>query len=113
MIFAIFVQWGTAGSSILIAYLTPTISLGCRFRSYLLYSVLGTSSWLFLLSSILLSHAYMLCYQEAYKENPEIDFRRNRHRPENFNRSWGHTALCATAVIFRYIGKLVAVANTA
>jgi hypothetical protein len=41
---AIILQWGTTGPSILIAFLTPTVGLGCRSGSYLLYGCLATMS---------------------------------------------------------------------
>ena len=57
---AIFIQWGTTGSSMMIAYLTPAPGLGCHSGGFLFYGLLGTVSWLLFLLSMLLSHEAML-----------------------------------------------------
>jgi hypothetical protein len=90
---AVFVQWGTTGASILIAYLTQVKGLGCRSGGYLLYGVLATLAWLSLLVSILLSHAAMLHYQ---------------HKASSVD-----STLRGAAVISRYTGKGLAAANAA
>lgn len=36
-LFTVFVQWGTTGPGILIAYYTPTRGIGCRSGGYALY----------------------------------------------------------------------------
>ncbi|KAK5129946.1 hypothetical protein LTR08_002707 [Meristemomyces frigidus] len=103
---ALFVQWGTTGASVFIAYLTPTVGLGCRSTGYIVYGILGTAVWLFLLISMLLSHAAMLKYQDLHVSGrPSIDLQEHIRGP-------GHTALCAAAVITRYIGKAIAIVNT-
>jgi len=110
---ALLLQWGTTGSSILIAYLTPTIGLGCRSSSYLLYGVLGTTSWLFLLISMLLSHEIMLRYQKEHQIHPTIDFRRGaKPNSATYVRTWTHSFLCGLAVVLRLLGKMIAIANT-
>ena len=111
---AMFVQWGTTGASILIAYKTPTVGLGCRSGSYALYGVLGTVSWLCLLTSMLLSHEVMLRYQQQHRNHPTTDFRRHPPQPTTttYTRTWTHSALCGLAVISRLFGKFLAVANT-
>ena len=111
---ALFVQWGTTGASIMIAYQTPTVGFGCRSASYTLYGALGTATWLFLLSSMLLSHAVMLRYQAVHERRPTVDFRLKGQptNPDQYNRTLGHTILCAAAVITRYIGKSLAFINT-
>ena len=111
---ALFLQWGTTGGSFLIAYLTPTVGLGCRSTSYLFYGSLGTISWLCLLGSMLISHEVMLRYQEIHVDNPSIDFRlyNNANSPNHYERSWPHWFLCGAAVILRITGKTVAVVNT-
>lgn len=63
-VMALFVQWGTTGPSIMIGYLTPTVGLGCRSGSYLLYGCLGTFAWLMLVTSAMLSHGLMLRCQD-------------------------------------------------
>ena len=109
---ALFVQWGTAGASILIAYKTPVEGIGCRSGSYLLYAVLGTVSWMFLLISMIFSHEVMLRYQRVHRRHPTTDFRVNTERANHYMRTIGHTALAAAAVITRGLGKTIAVANT-
>ncbi|KAK5109262.1 hypothetical protein LTR85_003445 [Meristemomyces frigidus] len=115
-LWALFLQWGTTGASIMIAYSTMTVGLGCRLGSYLIYGVAGTLVWLFLLTSQLLSHEVMLRYQKEHILNPSIDFRLG-HDPKqpvsnSYERDWAHSALCAAAVILRYFGKAIAIANT-
>lgn len=60
---ALFIQWGTTGPSIIIAYLTPTTGLGCRSGSYMLYGILATVSWLLLVTASIPSHLLMLRVQ--------------------------------------------------
>ena len=111
-VLALFLQWGTTGASIMIAYLTPTVGLGCRSGSYLLYGTLATVSWMCLLLSMLLSHEVMLRYQTVHVNNPSMDFRSRRNNPNQYKRTWTHALICASAVILRYIGKFLAFANT-
>lgn len=113
-LWALFLQWGTTGASILIAYLTPTIGLGCRSGSYLLYGVIGTIVWVCLLTSQLLSHEIMLRYQREHIRNPSMDFRlpHDPNNPNQYTRDRGHSTLCAAAVILRYTGKFLAIINT-
>ncbi|TDL21417.1 hypothetical protein BD410DRAFT_840613 [Rickenella mellea] len=68
---AIFVQWGTTGPAILIAYLTPTVGLGCRSGSFLFYGSAATFSWILIMSSSLFSHAAMLRSQAILTESQE------------------------------------------
>lgn len=122
-VMAIFVQWGTTGPSILIAYFTPTIGVGCRTGAYLFYGGLGTLVWILLGASMLLSHAAMLLYQRVHIRNPSIRFRPgsssgainnfnpNPPQPNRYVRTWGHATLCAAAVSLRYLGKIIAIAN--
>ncbi|KDQ61195.1 hypothetical protein JAAARDRAFT_55887 [Jaapia argillacea MUCL 33604] len=53
---ALSLQWGTTGAAILVAYLTPTVGLGCRSGSYLIYGVASTVIWVISLTSSALSH---------------------------------------------------------
>ena len=55
----------------MMGYLTPTVGLGCRSGSYLIYGVGGTVSWALLVCSSLFSHAAALQYQEIY-EDPRL-----------------------------------------
>jgi len=122
-IIAFVVQGGTTGASILIAYLTPTVGLGCRSGGYLVYGVLAVVAWGSLLLSMLLSHAVMLRYQQEHVNNPSMDFRRESTstsqsqttnpppQPNHYERTWYHAFLCSMAVLTRYFGKFIAVAN--
>ena len=104
-VFALIVQWGTSGASVLIAYLTPTVGLGCRSGSYLLYGAAGTMAWIFLVASMLLSHDSMLRYQNEHTVNTTLDLRQ-------YKRTIAHSTICCAAVVFRYLGKLLVVANS-
>jgi hypothetical protein len=105
---AMVVQWGTTGSAIVMAYLTPTVGLGCRSGGYLLYGSIGTGVLVFLLSSMLLSQAAMRMYQEKYSNiaaDQSIDV-------DASSRTTSHTIICVLAVSTRVLGKTLAVANT-
>ncbi|KAG0697780.1 hypothetical protein DFH29DRAFT_131540 [Suillus ampliporus] len=54
-------QWGTVGGAFMVEWFTPTIGIGCRSLSYLLYGVLSTLIWMMLLMSSILAH-----YSAAY-----------------------------------------------
>ncbi|KAJ6611596.1 hypothetical protein B0H10DRAFT_353009 [Mycena sp. CBHHK59/15] len=56
---ALFLQWGTTGVAAFVAYSTPSVGIGCRSGSYLIYGLAATVSWLVLILSNLLSHAVM------------------------------------------------------
>ncbi|KAJ6559553.1 hypothetical protein B0H19DRAFT_1145407, partial [Mycena capillaripes] len=56
---ALFLQWGTTGAAVFVAYSTPAVGIGCRSGSYLIYGVAATLSWVILVLSHLLSHAAM------------------------------------------------------
>ncbi|KAK0751300.1 hypothetical protein B0T18DRAFT_307083, partial [Schizothecium vesticola] len=94
---AVFVQWGTAGAAIVIAYLTDAKGLGCRSGSYLLYGVLSTIAFgLFFLSAV--------ASRGAVLRGPT---------PSNERRSLAFQLLRAAAVVARLGGRVVAVANAA
>lgn len=116
---AIFMQWGTTGPGILIAYFTPTKGIGCRSAGYLIYGGMGTLVWLLLVASMLFSHAALLRYQREHRVAPSIDFRRpsvsspiETQAPESYERSISHSLLCGLAVITRLLGKTIAIGNT-
>lgn len=94
----LFLQWGTTGASIMISYLTPTVGLGCRSGSYLLYGILATLVWLLLLTANGLSHEAMLRYQHA-EDNQD-------------SRSLSHNIICFGAELFKVCGYVVAILNT-
>ncbi|KAE9378440.1 hypothetical protein N431DRAFT_400117 [Stipitochalara longipes BDJ] len=96
---AIIIQWGTTGPSIIIAFLTPTVGLGCRSGSYLIYGCAATLSWLILLTSVFVSHAAMLREQNRLQCSSPAE------------RSIGQVILERVAVATRVIGKWIAVIN--
>ncbi|EGN91775.1 hypothetical protein SERLA73DRAFT_173350 [Serpula lacrymans var. lacrymans S7.3] len=49
-------QWGTTGAAIIVVWFTPTIGLGCRSGSFVLYGVLSTLVWIMLVTSSILVH---------------------------------------------------------
>ena len=99
---ALALQWGTTGSSILIAYLTPTLGLGCRSVSYLAYGCMATTAWLCLVGSMLLSHEVMVRYQSMYQPGVKI---------QNQSRSWVHSLCLFAAGLLRIAGKGLASIN--
>ena len=69
IVLSLFLQWGTTGAAIMIAYLTPTKGLGCRSGGYLVYGINATVSWILLAISSLFSHSAMLRYQREKQES--------------------------------------------
>ncbi|KAK4170508.1 hypothetical protein QBC43DRAFT_250115 [Cladorrhinum sp. PSN259] len=93
---ALFVQWGTAGPAIIIAYLTDVKKLGCRSGSYLIYGVVSMVSFGVLLLSAVFSRAALLRYQAAIDgRKPGLAFNLFR----------------ALAVILRLLGRTMVVGN--
>ncbi|CZR66431.1 uncharacterized protein PAC_16332 [Phialocephala subalpina] len=133
---AIFVQWGTTGPAIMMAYLTPTVGLGCRSGGYLLYGVGATISWALITWSFLLSHAVNLRYQDIYTGRRESVHRKENNDPEEppesqemlltdqsdqnsepiinlskYRRTRWHSTLVILTVTTRAAGKCIAAAN--
>ncbi|KAJ7841756.1 hypothetical protein B0H14DRAFT_2782486 [Mycena olivaceomarginata] len=88
---SLFVQWGTTGAAIFVAYYTPFVGIGCRSGSYLIYGIAATTSWLLLVFSSFISHALMQRLEQEPERNVGI--------------------LGAVAVITRLLGKALAIAN--
>ncbi|KAF7326757.1 hypothetical protein MVEN_02594700 [Mycena venus] len=94
---ALFLQWGTAGAAIFVAYETPAVGLGCRSGSYLIYGVGATVSFILLVFSSLVSHAYM----QRFEPNPR-------------SADWtSMRCLGGLAVLTRLMGTGIAIANAA
>ena len=70
---AIFVQWGTTGPSILQAYKTPVMGLGCRSGSYLIYGCVATLSWIMLVAASMISHELMLRQQATLDPSVSVN----------------------------------------
>lgn len=92
---AAFLQWGTTGAAVLLAYQTPVVGLGCVSGAYLLYGVAATLVWALLVLSAFLSHKY----GEALS---------NRTEAAKLGHRWALTVLIPTA---RYLGKSIALLN--
>jgi hypothetical protein len=113
----------------MMAYLAPTVGLGCRSGSYLIYGVLGTISFIFLIISFLLSHAIALRYQDIYEgklsskgnADPESAGEEMQMLPNQEledidlslqTRSTAHSILSFLAVSTRILGKFIATINS-
>ncbi|KAJ6576151.1 hypothetical protein DFH09DRAFT_1031678 [Mycena vulgaris] len=99
---ALFLQWDTTGAAVFVAYYTPAVGIGCRSGSYLIYGVAATLSWLLLIVSHLTSHALM---QRLEKDLHRGGVEKDPHRA-------GVEFLGGLAVLTRFTGKAVAIANT-
>ncbi|KAK3991277.1 hypothetical protein QBC44DRAFT_55928 [Cladorrhinum sp. PSN332] len=97
---ALFVQWGTTGPAIIIAYLTDVKKLGCRSGSYLLYGVASTVSFGVFLLSIVFSRAALLRHQSMAAGG----------RGKSASGLAFHT-FRALAVIFRLLARIMVVGN--
>lgn len=84
-------QWGTVGGAFIVEWFTPTVGLGCRSLSYLLYGVVSTIIWMMLLISSILAH-----YYAAY----------------SYRASLSERVALACSHSLRRMGKLLAIANS-
>ncbi|KAJ7620425.1 hypothetical protein FB45DRAFT_930191 [Roridomyces roridus] len=92
-LFALFLQWGTTGAAIYVAYSTPFVGIGCRSGSYLIFGIAATLSWLLLVLAHLISHTLM----QRLERNPQV--------------RTGTGMLGALAVLTRLMGKGLAMCN--
>jgi hypothetical protein len=83
-------QWGTVGGAFIVEWFTPTIGIGCRSLSYLLYGVVSTCVWMMLLTSSILAH-----YSAAYYYRASLSAR----------------VALAFSHLLRRMGKLLAITN--
>ncbi|KAI0033216.1 hypothetical protein K488DRAFT_85137 [Vararia minispora EC-137] len=69
---ALFLQWGTVGGAVVAVWFTPTIGLGCRSGSYILYAAVGTAVWGTMVISSFLSFYATVAGQSALpsKQSP-------------------------------------------
>ncbi|KAJ4482096.1 hypothetical protein J3R30DRAFT_2123684 [Lentinula aciculospora] len=86
-IMALILQWGTTGAAMVVAIETPTRGLGCLSGSFLIYALVSTTIWCLLLIASILS------------------------RYSSFNNAYTNLAT-TLSIIFRRMGKSLAVANT-
>ncbi|GAB1311470.1 hypothetical protein MFIFM68171_01680 [Madurella fahalii] len=89
---AAFVQWGSTGAAIIIAYLTDTKGLGCRSGSYLLYGTASTVAFLCFVLSVVCSRQALL---------------RVQYRRFSFNLFRG------LSVVLRLLGRVLVLGNSA
>ena len=109
----------------MIAYLTPTVGLGCRSGGYLIYGIAATISWALLICSFFLSHAVNLRYQDIYMQELNCNSRKTYLDLEDvdesknpgldnlsmYRRTLWHSTLAFLTVATRATGKLIAAAN--
>ncbi|KDQ61190.1 hypothetical protein JAAARDRAFT_55885 [Jaapia argillacea MUCL 33604] len=89
-------QWGTMGAAVLGLYFTPTVGLGCRSGSYLIYGVASTFIWVILLASSALSH---YTHPHSHRsQNPPFSSRTS-------------TIARLLSIILRRLGKVLATCN--
>ncbi|KAI0593581.1 hypothetical protein F4775DRAFT_577351 [Biscogniauxia sp. FL1348] len=111
---AFFVQWGTTGAAIIISYLTKVEGLGCRSGSYMIYGVVGTTSFALLFASTFFSHAAMLQHQAIQRESVKsTDGRPDEQDPSRrVAETPCPTLLRVCAVLTRLAGRTLAVFNS-
>jgi hypothetical protein len=119
----------------MIAYLSPTVGLGCRSGGYFIYGVAATISWALLTCSALLCHSVNLQYQDIYTGRQEFLHRKETTDPEDsrvstqvslqeqatrlsvpinllkHRRTMPHATMAFLAVTTRIVGKLIASLN--
>lgn len=124
---AFIVQWGTTGPAVMLAYKTYTPGLGCRSGSYLIYGGCATVVFVLMLISMLLSHQAMLMFETVYRGGslvkPSKDATaesligiphsspKDDRLKEKLKKSTKYHIICATAIVLRKLGKVLAVAN--
>ncbi|KAG1828689.1 hypothetical protein EV424DRAFT_499018 [Suillus variegatus] len=84
-------QCGTIGGALMTEWFIPTIGLGCRSLSYLIYGALSIAIWMMLLTSSILAH-----YSAAYSYRASLSAR----------------VALAFSHLLRRMGKLLAIANS-
>ena len=95
-IVALSLQWGTAAAAVIIVYFTPTVGLGCRSLSYLLYAGASTLVWMLLVTSSILTHYFYS--QHQHLSRPQTRFLR---------------CIRVLAILLRRVGKVLAICNVA
>jgi hypothetical protein len=110
---ALMLQWGTAGAAIIIIWFTPTVGLGCRSGSYLVYAAASTLTWILLVTSSILTHSLAYptvptsCASSANKPCSDKD------EPFHPGQQWPclRSFVRLLAITFRRSGKLLAAGN--
>jgi hypothetical protein len=110
---ALMLQWGTAGAAVIIIWFTPTVGLGCRSGSYLVYAGASTLTWILLVISSILTHSLAYptvptsCASSTNK--PCSDKSELIHPGQQWPRLRSFVRLLA--ITFRRSGKLLAAGN--
>jgi len=99
---ALSLQWGTTGAAIIILWYTPTVGLGCRSASYLVYAAASTVVWMLLVISSILTH-YV---------SPRHSYPDQHGSPDHHFRFMDSIAK-VLAIMLRRLGKLLAACNAA
>lgn len=89
---AAFVQCGSTGAAIIIAYLTDTTGLGCRSGSYLLYGMASTVAFLCFIMSVVCSRQALLRVE---------------------NRGFLFSLFRGLSVVLRLLGRVLVLGNAA
>ena len=106
------VQWGTIGASIIIAYRTPAIGLGCVSLSFLVYACILTIACGILIVSVFLSHASMLAHQTwRLKNHSTTGGTTTNDSPVQIASPRHIRILGSAAVLARITGKALAAIN--
>lgn len=112
VVIALYVQWGTTGAAVIIAYLTEVTGLGCRSGGYILYGALGSLVFLLLFLSSIFSHAAMLRHEQL-QIITSAGGARGFRGSSTYDRklALSHKILRVCAVLTRILGRLLAVSN--
>ncbi|TFK69332.1 hypothetical protein BDN72DRAFT_878497 [Pluteus cervinus] len=95
--FALGLQWGTTGAALVVVMLTPTIGLGCRSASFLIYGGLSSVIWFFMMVSTFLTFGATRMYESQLTPTRSQRFTR-------FLFKW-------SAILLRRFCKLAAIIN--
>ena len=95
-LFAFTLQWGTAGAAIIIVWYTPTIGLGGRSGTFLVYAGASTLVWMSLVTSSILTHYLSTTTPRTLSTDQQLHLR---------------SFIRLTAIFYRRIGKLLATCN--
>ncbi|KDR67251.1 hypothetical protein GALMADRAFT_1358594 [Galerina marginata CBS 339.88] len=100
---ALMLQWGTTGGAVVIVWFTPTVGLGCRSASYIVYGSISTLVWMMLLASSILTY-----YFTDTADSPTIPHSTNAVRPI---RPTNYRIAGLLSIFLRRCGKFLAALN--
>jgi hypothetical protein len=112
LVFSLLLQWGTAGSAIMVVWYTPTRGLGCRSLAYIVYASVSTLIWFIMMLSTFLCHIY----KNFQSSPPPYTSRSHSHwqyKPtHSSSRTSSRAAFRTLAISLRYVGNSLAIFNT-